>query len=132
MKLQYGGGITSKSLSDIPNNIKSMISKNYKKIAIIDTSGKFLKTSTEVSIKLNISFVPSRFFINVISNYNGDYQAVTIDSAKGYMLMAPMQGYMAKINKNKITYDNSTKTLKIVPEHMGGGPDEIKQIIAIE
>ena len=126
-----GGGVQSTSVAEVPENITKMLGQ-YKKIAIIDTSGKFLRTGTEVSIKLNISFVPSRFFINITSNNNGNYQTVTIDSTKGYMLMAPMQGYMAKINKNKITYNNSNKTLKIVPEHIGGGPDEIKQIIAIE
>ena len=64
MKLQYGGGITSKSLSEIPDNIKSMISKNYKKIAIVDMNMELKTTGRHdldnaTYIPLNLDFKPS-------------------------------------------------------------------------
>ena len=71
-----GGGITSKSLSEIPNNIKSMISKNYKKVAIMNPNkiynldadlGVDLGTMLiiEHKIPLNLSFKPTLLFVYI-------------------------------------------------------------------
>lgn len=66
MKLWYGGGITSKSLSEIPNNINKMLRDNYKKIAIIKTNIKLTDGSgyRNTKIPLNLEFTPK--YITVI------------------------------------------------------------------
>ena len=64
-----GGGSTSKSLAEVPNNIKSMISKNYKKVAIGNINGfsdLYVEPNTGriYNVTLNLSFKPRIVFLN--------------------------------------------------------------------
>ena len=65
-----GGGITSKSLSEIPDNIKSMISKNYKKIAMGSCSiEKVLKVGGEfLEVPIATDFKPSRVIVSTMAD----------------------------------------------------------------
>ena len=73
-----GGGITSKSLSEIPNNIKSMISKNYKKIAIIkdDDIISLNGRRKEVKIPLRLDLEPNLIFLTIESLKDGSLPTV--------------------------------------------------------
>lgn len=69
MKLWYGGGITSKSLSDIPDNIKSMLGQ-YSKLAILkfnpEISYSFKSyTSNIITINTNLEFIPKYAFVKI-------------------------------------------------------------------
>ena len=127
-----GGGITSKSLSEIHDNIKSMISKNYKKIAInnpgnIVTFGynQFL----DVDIKLNLSFNPSRVILIFGDAKTGVSFSEVVDSkyninidtifSNGYL-----RAYIKSFSKEKVTVSGNIST--IVYQRL------VKEIIAIE
>lgn len=133
MKLQYGGGITSKRLSEIPDNINKMLRDNYKKVAFLNTSNIFLKTNTESKIKINVNFTPSRFFVVLKKeSYDGyGYDYATIDSLKGLSILYN-NVVMVDITKGDIKYDNITKELKIKPTRVNTGPNEVIEVIAIE
>ena len=61
-----GGGITSKSLSEIPDNIKSMINQ-YNKVAIKKYETDFLMEQNG-SINLNLEFNPKMVIVTVAQN----------------------------------------------------------------
>lgn len=57
------GGITSKSLSEIPDNINKMLGQ-YKKIAIIKKRINFTGQTTRLTVPLNLDFLPERLLIH--------------------------------------------------------------------
>ena len=77
------GGITSKSLSEIPDNIKSMISKNYKKVAFGRTTINEKENLQGFYIPLNLAFMPTRVvanFENVGLEYISGRKNLTLDT----------------------------------------------------
>lgn len=80
MKLWYGGGgITSKSLSEIPDNIKSMISKNYKKIAMGNFNAKTRENGHSTSLtfpKPSINFKYTKLYVWVYICLDSSYKKV--------------------------------------------------------
>lgn len=68
-----GGGITSKSLSDIPNNIKSMLGQ-YSKLATGGCNIEIPRNGNKsVSIPLNLEFKPKVAFIGIKATFHNDY-----------------------------------------------------------
>ena len=65
-----GGGITSKSLSEIPDNINKMLRDNYKKVAIMKYESHGIDIINKNEINWNLSFTPKLIVIEVI---NGGY-----------------------------------------------------------
>ena len=116
--IMRGGGIASKSLSEIPDNIKSMISENYKKIAIIKPNKtlQFLSTfgETDFVIDTNLNFNPSLIIlvlqgdafkkkINVISTYNYDYRTPVYETNDNY------SRYIKNITNKNFTITATTR-----------------------
>ena len=73
-----GGGVQSTSVAEIPNNIKSMISKNYKKIAIIknDSIISLNGRRKEVKIPLRLDLEPNLIFLTIESLKDGSLPTV--------------------------------------------------------
>ena len=68
-----GGGITSKSLSEIPNNIKSMLGQ-YSKLATGGCNIEIPRNGNKsVSIPLNLEFKPKVAFIGIKATFHNDY-----------------------------------------------------------
>ena len=120
-----GGGITSKSLSEIPDNIKSMISKNYKKIAIIN-SGINIPSQKLITVSINLNFTPS-IIIADIDNLSGNDFSINSLNQNNYNNGIYIMGcawWIQDITKEKFNIVTG-----------GGSPSEnlkLKSIIAIE
>lgn len=77
--LLFGGGIQSNTLAEIPNNIKNMLDKNYKKIATgqgNNRSIQFRKGDT-YTINTNCNFTIKRVFVTLafaMNNNEEDFQ----------------------------------------------------------
>lgn len=80
-----GGGIQSNTLAEIPNNIKNMLDKNYKKVAILNSKydlDKNYKPGTNFfKIPLNLSFQPTFLMICL---KQGNTELLTINSLTNY------------------------------------------------
>ena len=128
-----GGGITSKSLSEIPNNIKNMISKNYKKIAIVDKN--VLLTSNEswkeFSIDLNLNFKPSRVICRLENNNRYDTRS-SIDSTMDYSADYAGNGIGSNADYYAYITQVSQKGFKLFVKNRRSNSPSLKQVIAIE
>lgn len=58
-----GGGIVSNTLSEIPNNITTMVTENYNKICIIDFPEPIPIENKKV--QLNLKFTPKKLILHV-------------------------------------------------------------------
>ena len=128
-----GGGITSKSLSEIPNNIKNMISKNYKKIAIVDKN--VLLTSNEswkeFSIDLNLNFKPSRVICRLENNNRYGIRS-SIDSTMNYSADYAGNGIGSNADYYAYITQVSQKGFKLFVKNRRSNSPSLKQVIAIE
>ncbi len=131
-----GGGITSKSLSEIPNNIKSMLTDNYKKIAIIDYTKTLVNSTYEgqwanKDMQIDISFVPNRYFVITGTEANFSRRNV-IDSKLNNSVKTAVTVNSQNQDKIYLT-DLGDKKIRIHYYNNGGtGHEFIIQIIAIE
>ena len=136
-----GGGITSKSLSEIPNNIKSMISKNYKKIAIIEMNEELPISNSypsypQKTVKFpQIAFKPTRFLC-YIEELAGEKNKFVLDSNEKDGTYKKPRGYCrtATVELNSFTQTTASFTAY---GGIGGSGDgifrtKLYKIIAIE
>lgn len=127
-----GGGITSKSLSEIPNNINKMLTDNYKKIAIFDnvkhtetyryTNQDIPNTNTPVAntkiviSNINIDFIPKFFIMKMVVRNSGDRKDTTmcVDTRDSISAECSLYGgYEGTIFKENIIFNKKTKTITI-------------------
>ena len=129
-----GGGTTSKSLSEIPNNINKMLRDNYKKVAIIDSTKTIelegqVVNGKQIRIPCNFGFLPNMVFIVFTDNINTNSSNANIINSfwhKDYNSWS--QG------KYQLSIPNlDEKGINLIESHGSRGiVIRIKQIIAIE
>ena len=127
-----GGGITSKSLSEIPDNINKMLTDNYKKIAIIDnaeynTTYKYsnqdipnisepLANTKIVISNINLDFMPNFFIIKMTvkrTNYNQETTLCVDTRNKISAECGLMGGYNGTIFKENIIFNKNSNNITI-------------------
>lgn len=127
-----GGGIASKSLSEIPDNINKMLKDNYKKVAIINITQHIdvpKNTSFRTTkVNLNLTFQPSMIFVLFENSANGRSKDI-MSSKEHYNLSTSFSRstlvmYITSVTKNgfNLNIRDDTQNSRV----------EIKQIIAIE
>ena len=81
-----GGGITSKSLSEIPDNINKMLGQ-YNKVASGTLSSGSISTKGK-SFTINLSFVPKRIIVLIVQHKSGSgggaFLNYAADSSRNY------------------------------------------------
>ena len=128
-----GGGSTSKSLAEVPNNIKSMISKNYKKVAIVDKNVPLTSNESwkEFSIDLNLNFKPSRVICRLENNNHYDTRS-SIDSTMDYSADYAGNGIGSNADYYAYITQVSQNGFKLFVKNRRSNSPSLKQVIAIE
>ena len=130
MKLWYGGGITSKSLSEIPNNINKMLGQ-YKKIAILNIT-QYIDVPKNASfratkVNFSLTFQPGVIFVIFENSASG--RSKDIMSSKEHYNLSTSFGrstlvmYITSVTKNGFNLN--------IRDDTQNSWVEIKQIIAI-
>lgn len=101
-------GQSSNSLSDIPNNIKNMISKNYKKIAIMGINEKIYPGGFrgEKTFQINLDFTPKILLVGIIPrNSKASFAHSKYNNSLGTCINIynEINAYIKTFDKQKIT-----------------------------
>ena len=125
-----GGGITSKSLSEIPDNINKMLGQ-YKKIAILNIT-QYIDVPKNTSfrttkVNLNLTFQPSMIFVLFENSANGRSKDI-MSSKEHYNLSTNFSRSTLVMYITSVTKDGFNLNIR---DDTRNSRVEIKQIIAI-
>ena len=103
------GGITSKSLIDIPDNIKSMINQ-YNKVATVEYTNRILVSTSgfgETRIPLNLDFTPKKIFVGITQSFSRVNNYCVCDGlkhiSKDFVAQMPyVKAYIQSFSKNEV------------------------------
>ena len=125
-----GGGTTSKSLAEVPDNINKMLGQ-YKKIAILNITQPIEvqrgSSFSATGVKFNLTFSPSLIFVRFENSANGVFKDIMSSkehySQSKHFSRSSLVTYITNVTKAGFNFNAKSDS---------GDWVEIKQIIAIE